>query len=437
MWDKAKSLPGALFSQSGWEAAKDQYGNFLEGGKELVGMGNRERAMQDMKAQAERGRTDSDYNQASIFHGIANPTVAIGGPSTTIPKVMMAAGAQGMLRPNESWTGQIMEGAKDAAIAAPLAAATKLLPTTRTSVFGGQEALDKFPGFKPSGGQANPGTIEAAIASGAGVPEATALGQSKSITAQLLRDAGSSESRIGANTLSDAESALANKYESFIPKGTKVTLDPANRKELIDGIEAMIDTGSRLGKDSTIAQLYNVLTKGNVKAVSAEGFHEAWKEIGQIAKDPQAAGQLRDALRDLFSKGMSPAKLKEFEELNRQWGTLQDVKLIWGTGGGAGTASGTLKPSKIEALAKESPEGSNMRDALDLITKFGVHDPSGVKLPITSWEQALGRGAQATVGKAGNFLDTSALHAGKIPKYIIDMLRATPRASTAAFDLGE
>jgi hypothetical protein len=143
--------------------------------------------------------------------------------------------------------------------------------------------------------------------------------------------------------------------------------------------------------------------------------------------DKQAAGKVREVLETLIMKVLPKEEQGAFKALNQQWGLTQDIKRIYSAGGGEGkgSASGFLRPSKIEEEAGRGPTTSATDDAARLINKFKVrdHDVEDIGGPSLG---TLARDAiQATIGKVGNMFDASAVRSNPAAKHMIEGLRAS------------
>jgi hypothetical protein len=449
-WENAKSLPGAIFSKSGGEAMKDQYGNIIEGAKQVVGMGDREAWAKEKARQEEKARTDPAYNQASIFHNIANPTAAIGGTATSLPKVALAAGVQGAIRPQTEAGGHLIEGALSSVGAVPGWAVSKVIPTTKLSKEvsqggTGEQLLKEFPSVKPTGAQVTQ-DADAALARAIRQDQGVGLDQAAGITKDLLRGAGITTSdRVTPQVLSRRAATIGQEYEQMLPKGVKVKIDSSNQTQLNDAIREVKTVQDVMARAPSLATVHNALQgSGNAKSISMKTLHDAWKEVGEAARDnPAAAGKVREVLAGLIERGLPNKDISKFRNLNEQFGNLKDIERIFhgGRGEGVGVASGYLKPSKIlEEAGVISGKDTQANRAAQLINRLGMKDVSGAGLgnidlgrPGTWGEAAAALGA----GKASGVLDSVALNADPKVKFMLEALRAASSRGPARADYEE
>lgn len=446
----AVSLPGSLIA-SGVPAVKDTVGNFVEGTKELFGQGNREQAMRDIAAQEERRKTDPAYNQARTFTDItANPTSYV--PGATIPKIAAAAGLQGLTQPGESLSNQVEQGAKSALVGTVLAGASKLVPTTaaKPSV---EASLKEFPSVTATSAQMTPGSLESRIAAGFGVNDAAAVDQIKGITKDLMAKSGMKGDEITLKSISDAKTDLGGQFDKMFAETqgalpVRLRVSTADQKAIRDSIDnitrapgpANAVTGAKgpqgveaIMNDANapnLGKIYQAFTSSNPVQLSPKVLGEAWKEVSQVAENPGAAAAVRGIIEDVMTKGMKPGTVDAFKALNRQYGNVLDLERVYNAGGGGkGVASGLLSPSKIEALAKESPNsGSDIQKAMELITQLGLRDArQGIITPGTSVASNVIRAARAPIGAGMNLIDQGITAVGKrIPdsiKFLVEGLR--------------
>jgi hypothetical protein len=433
---KAMELPGSLISGSGWEAAKDSYGNIIEGGKQLLGMGDREKWVAEKARQDAQRAKDPRYDQARQFHDIVNPTALIGGTATTLPKVLASAGLQGAMQPGATLSDQLTEGAKSAFLGGTGSLVSRFIPSTKladtVNVGGrGDELLNKFPSFRPTSAQANPTTWGSQIAEGVlRTGQARSVEQAQAITKDLLSNAGIASDRISPKVLSDATDAMGAEYSKMFPKNIRPVITTAERDSLTAAVKAVPEVQDLMARAPKLAAIHNALSnaQGAVK-ISAADLHDAWKEVGQVAQGQgQAAGQVRGVLEGLIQKVVPKGELAAFKELNRKWGAVEDIKRVWsaGKGEGQGAAAGTLLPAKLVTEAGSGPTANSMTDeAAQLVNQFNARNPRNTfsaELSIPGMAQTV---MANTVGRAINFMDRSALREGTAAKRIAEALRAT------------
>jgi len=429
----AEEFIPSLISKGGVDAAKDAYSNIWEGAKGLVGMSDRSGVAAEKERQAAKAASDPQYNQASIFHNIFNPTAAAGGSAATIPKIMAAGAAQGLFTPQESWSEQVIEGGKGAAIALPFGIAGKAIPSASVAKTldvddAGKKLLAKFPSFKPNAAQANPDTYGSAVARGMGTPEAAALAQTKAITKDLTEKAGIKGGQVSNDIIFNHFKSLRGEYETLFAKGAPVHVD----SQTLNGITQLVKNNpglqQTLSASPRLMQLIEVAAKGSPSKLDASFIHDVWKEIGRTRMTREAAVPLREILEGVIEKNMSPASLTKFRDLNQKWGMTSDIERVWRGGGsaGVGSASGYLNPAKILTEAGTGPYITAMDDAAELIQKFGVRNPTQEAIEPTL--EGIKKTVQRGAGRSMNKLDFTDPRLAKSTQWILDALRsAGPR----------
>jgi hypothetical protein len=240
-------------------------------------------------------------------------------------------------------------------------------------------------------------------------------------------------SGIVGNTIDDpaiakAGEELGRQFNTIFEGTKKMALDPKTKANMVSAIEELIDTGSKFGKDSMLMRTYQVLTKSGVSGVSPKAIHSVWKEIGEVAENPQAAAKARGALEDMIEKGLSPEKLKEYQNLRKTWGNLEDVKRIWnsGGGGGQGKGSGNLSAFALKRGIGEGPYKGTLTDqAGGLAEQLAIPEATGHGLAPSS-PSLWGAGSAAVQRLGGpviNFLDLNAMNTSPSTKFLLEQLR--------------
>lgn len=423
---KFASLPNALLTQG--SAAKDAYGNIIEGAKQLVGQGDREAWKIEEERQRRKAMENPDYEQAKIFHETFNPTAFIGGTTTSVPKILGAAILQGAMRPRESWADQAAEGVKSAMVAAPFAALSKAVPSTELSKevnLGGRgEALHReFPSVKITSSQMNPSPLESGAARILGANEAASLEQGKAITKELMSKAGIKGEELTTKVIADAKSAMGDEYNKLFPKTMSPRIDSQDSQALQNAITNVASVQDLMAKAPTLAKIHSALQNtSNPIKLTAEELHKAWKEVGKVAgNDPQAAGEVRGVLEGLITKVIFKKDIQVFKDLNRRWGLTEDIERIYRSGAGEGTAelSGYLRPSEI---VKNAGTGSAADKAAQFINKFDIQDFSHDQAGSLGLGRVIGEGGKG-VGKVINAMDISGLDWSNPVKALVEALR--------------
>jgi hypothetical protein len=436
-----KSLPGAIFSQQGMEAAKDASMNPVRGVGQWIGAYGRDDWKQEKARQDAAAAADPKYAQSKDFFNVANPSALVGGAAATLPKLAIAGALQAGMQPTENADEQLMNAGKGGALAGVLGLLAKAIPSTRLAGDinkggAGDDLLKQFPSFRPTSAQMNSSTLGSRLARDwLGVNEARSLEQTQAITKDLLAKAGIPGTQVTEKALTAGRSALSQGYED-LTKNVVVKVDsrykPAWDKLLQDAPQAQ----EIIGKSPALATL-DTLINGNPGRIPAKSLTEAWKQIGQVAgADPYAAGQLRVVLAQMIEANLGKQSVAKFRELNQKWGATEDIARVYGhgTGEGAGAAAGSLSPAKLVEEAKASPNANSATaDAAKLINRFEVRNPStGVGSTPTGLFQAAREGIGATTGPVINAFDKSALNLNPSTKYILELLRGgLPRAGIA------
>jgi len=384
-----------------------------------------EKARQDAMAQ------NSGYGGGKLTGEIASPLAAV--PATTIPRVMALGASIGATQPKETISEQVIAAGEGAAVSGALGTLLKVIPVTEISaaVAKGSSALQDLAqkyGVRLTSAQAND-VLASKIARGLGVNQARAGEQLGAVTKTLMKGAGIEGEALSTPAIAKADRVLSDGYRDVFSGSQKIQLDPGIKKQVVDGIEGLIDTGSRFTKASKTMQLYQLFTSPTaIKAVSPNGLHEVWKEIGQVAKDPQAAAQFRSALESMIEKGLSPAKLAEFRALNKKFGNLRDVERVWnsGTGGGQGQGAGYLKAESLKNEAGRGPfKGTATDEAAGLVEQFGIPEAGGGRVAIGSMTipGMLAAGGRAVAGPITNWADRNLMGASPSTKFLLELLR--------------
>ena len=437
------SLPGSMFSKSGWEGMKDSYGNIITAGRQLAG-GDRSGWEAENNRQETRRNTDKAYDQARTYHDIANPTALIGGTSTGIARNVAAGTVQGLLQPNSTLTGQLVSGGKNAAYSGAGAGLALGIPTTHPNPSLGPDAqaiLDKYPELAKTvtSAQLNPKYYGSHIADALGINRAAAEAQQKALTTDLLRQTAAGPAGAGGvaptvmsrETIAKAMDDFSKEYKTLLPaavnQGTgtaTISIRSADQAKMSSAISSMPRIQDMFGKAEapTLAKIGAMLdpAQGTTrKVVDAATMHEAWKEVGKVATGPQEAKAVRKVLEDLITQVMPNQDIKHFRELNQRYGDFQDMERIWSQGGGGGKAAarGSILPAKLETEAGRGPNtGSATDQAMDVVNMLRQ---SNEARPTVS-----GRMVQNIVGPILYHLDNSATQASPAVKRMLDALRA-------------
>jgi hypothetical protein len=405
----ALNVAKAPFSGAGWKGFGDAQMNVLRGVGQYLGMSDRG-DWAATKAEQERRSADPLYAAGKNFGDIFNPTAFIGGGATTIPKLAVTGAAQAGLQPNESFTGQLVEGAKGGIAGGALGLIGKIFPTITSSVPDLNKYLEKFSSVKPTSAQLNPSSFESKVAAALGVNDAASLAQVQALTRELMKTAGIEGKHLSREGIDATRTKLGKEFDILFPdtkNAVGTVMSTTDQGALRQGFDALMKNQPSVQKfmnnanAPALTRLFGTLTdvKNPIK-VNPKDLHEAWKEIGQVAENPQAAAGVRKILKDLIGKGMSKDKLDAFDALNLQYGTLQDIDRIFSRAGtGKGVASGYLAPSKFEAQMGEGPNSSAVTDeAAQLVKQLDLKDYHGLAADVSEPIKLLFSGARNVVG---------------------------------------
>jgi len=462
-WGKAADAAGdvgrsiAALPQSAMavpQAANDTLRNVGRGAEELVGMGDRKADMAAVTAQELRRKQDSFYNQARAFTDItANPLSYLGGGATSIAKLAGIAGVQSLLQPAESFTQQVVEGAKGAAIGAFLGGLTKLLPSTGSDVAGVTKGMGEFPSVKPTSAQMNPNSLEARLAAGLGVNDAAAMKQVQGLTKDLASKAGMKTSTITPETIAATKKELGDQFDTIFtgrPGQTMTRVATNTQADLKQGIDrAMSGPATRSTQDMNailnsqdapaLQRLYaSIQDTANPMNIRIKDLHEAWKEVGAVAQDPQAARAVRDMLESTMEKVIGRDKLALFKDTSLKYGNLNDIERVYAgaAGVGEGKASAFLSPNAIKGADPSMVPGAAMDQARAYIKATGMKEG---KVPIIQPETsivgaatALGKKAAGPVINALDWANKAASNAPTSVKRIVETLRRPTFANIKA-----
>jgi hypothetical protein len=401
------SLPGALASESGREAAKDVYGNIATGARQLaevipgVPLADRSGVAAEKARQAQRAEQDPKYKAAQIFNNIFNPTALIGGTTTAPLKIAAAVGTQSALTPQESLAKQLEEGVVGGTIGAGTTLASKLIPATGKAP--GYWDVTKKPlsdaekraaelGITPTNRQLNPSDTISKI-TGAAEP-ASALAQIKQMSEGLMKEAGIKAKEVSNKVLADRDTQLSQGFKDMFSKTDKARVTSADYKALQDAIRdhPQIEKLVASGEAPTLAALRQAMedsAKRGVVAVKVplDKMHQAWQEIAVAAGHRgKEAGALREIIEPIIKGGLEKAGKPgaSWDTLREQWGALKDLTKVWGAGAGQGEgrAAGLIRPSAIEQFSKELPYNSAMKETAGVTKGLGIADFHETPLPL-------------------------------------------------------
>jgi hypothetical protein len=378
----------------------------------------------------------------------------IGGTATAIPKVALATFVQGLLKPNATAGGQVTDALVSGGVGGAAALIAKLLPSTKANVPDMKNALEPFPSVKPNAAQLDPGSWDSKLADMMGINDYGARAQLKAMTGDIMnasgmdpkvmKAAGLPEGVISQRAVEEGKKSLGKGYEEVFANADKVKLTPELRKNMVQMIDGMIDSGSTFAPNSALQKLRMMFDERNITAINPKGLHEAWKEISTLDKlTPQQMGAARKALETTIATGMNPGKIGQFKMLNEKWGNLQDVENVFRMGGeGQGVGAGYLSASGIKATAGKGPNPNSITEqARDAVNKLNLRDakPGEMKFDFSKPGTYASAFAPAT-GPALHYLDRlsnlgmDATNAPKSVKWIIEAMRqGTARGLPSAY----
>ena len=436
----ARALPGAIASQGGVDAMKDTYSNLWEGGKQLVGQGDREAWKAEAARQEAKARNDPQYAQAKIVHDIVNPTALIGGTTTKILPAALAAATQGALRPQESLAKQLEEGVVSGTLGGVATGVSKILPSTgrQPGAFATSapeltqaEKTAANMGVNPTNAQLNPKDVFSKVF-GPEANRASSLGQIEKMTESLLKETGSTAKKVTPEVLEAQTTILSDTYKTLFPKNVRAKVGTDEAKALADAIKTAPQVEDLMAKGPKLAAIYNIVQSGTPGRIKLADLHDAWKEVGQVAGGPrsQAAGEIRGVLEDIMTKGMGDKGLKQFKDLNHKWGALEDIKQVYEGGAkqGTGRAQELITPSSLEQWARKLPDSSPVREAAGMVKGLGIKDFKEGAPILEANLTTPGGIAQAITGITPEWmlkgLNYSAANADPAVKALLELLRA-------------
>lgn len=441
---KGIELPGNLATIEAGAGTVDAYKNLYRGTKQLLTGDYDAAEEQRIRAEQEKKMADPRYAAGMNFSSVANPAALIGGAGSGVLRNAASAWIQSMLQPEESLGDKFNQSFGPTALAGTLSAAAKVVPKTKlpdTAPPGYLEAKDTFPGVRPTSAQLN----ETGFGANAfGVNEARQVEQIKAISDTIRKAAGIEGNVINQKVLDTGFGDTATKYSALFhdtgrPVG--VSINTQEQQALRTRFQNMLNPGTdptqttislnRIFNEQNapaLQRLRQVLEQGATGTIKVNpaDLHRAWREVGTIADvNPQAAGQVRGFLEELTGKILSPAKLKEFKELNHRWATLEDIQRVYQMGGeGKGTMSGDFAPSKLEAMMGKGPNPGGVVDqAGHMVKGLRISDFNPKAAPDTLYG-VLKQGADRIIGGAQNKLDLSAYNASPTKKHLLELLRA-------------
>ena len=423
MWEKAKSLPGAIFSGAGVEGMVDAYGNMIEGGKEIFGQGDREKAMLELKRQEERAKTDPDYEQAKIFHSVANPVSVAGGAATTLPRALAAGAAFGALHPADSGGSQTWNAAVGAGLSGAGSLATRLLPTTRAAPALENAGLTPGKAAGPVQGtsaQLNPELVGSKVAAAAGMNESAALRQSKELTQVLMGEGKIAGDRLTREGVDVAYTAAKDAQRESLA-AQPIKLPKPELKGLTDAVADLINTNGPQAfiKGSPLMEFLTKVTaqsqtKGggralrNVKTYDGEKLFHMWEEVAKLDKSKPAQTAAKKAIEDLIYGGAGKEVLDAFLGHQQTWRNVANIDRVWSAGGGSGTgvATGWINPSRLKLEAGRGPKDAVTDSITELVDLLGLRNVPTAAQSAESAPGVVREVVQGTIGKGMEAVDT-------------------------------
>ena len=458
LWEKAKSLPGAIFSGAGAEGMVDAYGNMIEGGKELFGQGDREKAMAELRRQEERSKTDPDYEQAKIFHSVFNPVSVAGGAATTLPKAIGAGMAMGALHPADSAGSQAWSTAVGGGLAGAGTLASRLLPSTRAAPALEEAGLSPSKAAGPVKGtsaQLNPELGGSKIAAAVGANDSAALRQSKELTQALMAEGKIAGDRLTREGV-DAAKEAANTAQRETLAAQPIKLPKPELKSLVESVSDLINTNgaNAFVKDSPLMEFMRKATaqstaKGggkalrNVKEYDGAKLFDMWQEVAKLDKSKPAQAATFKALEDLIHGGAGEEVLLAFKAHQQTARNVANIDRVWSAGGGSGTGVGTgwLNPSHLKLEAGRGPKDAVTDAITEIVDLLNLRNPKG-SLPAAEGVSGLAHSVgRATVGPIIEGWDSfmqklGGPQAGKGARYTVDALRAAAKALPYTYQAG-
>ena len=407
--DNIANVAKAPFSSEGWKGFGAAQMNVLRGAGQALGVYSGDEWKAD-KAEQELRSRDPQYAAGLNFGTVFNPTAVIGGGSTSVPKLAAAGATQAFLAPAESGADKAWNAVGGGAFGTLVGSFGRLFPTISSSVPDLKQYLDKFSSVRPTSAQLNPDNFDSALARALGLNTAAALGQIKALTADLMKKGGLEGNTITEEVINRGRKSLAAEFNKLFPDtknavGTVMgTQEQAALRQQFDTLQKARPDVMKMMNDGNapaLTRLYKTLTDvQNPIKINPKDLHEAWKEVGLVAKDPQAAAGVRQTIEALVEKGMSPDTLKLFKELNYKWGTVEDIDRIFKMAGtGEGAASGYLAPSKIEAQAGKGPQFGATDEAAQLVRKMRLKDYEEPMVSVQGPGEFAWSGVRAATGK--------------------------------------
>lgn len=457
MWDSAKNLPGALFSRAGAEGLVDAYGNIIEGGMEMVGMGDREKAMVEQARQERRARDDPDYGQAKIFHSVANPaTVAAAYFGTTIPRLMAGSGLLAGLHPTETAGGQAINIAKGTGVGAVTGALGKLIPSTGPSKAMRDAGLTpKMVSEGPvdaTSAQLNAGTLGSKIAAALGKNEAASLDQSRQVTQFLMGEGKIAGERLTREGVAEAVKRAEDAGRAAITG--KIKLPPAQSMELIEAVDELLKINGVTPKGSPLNAFLrgtSTATKTNARAVKSkvtewdgDKLYDMWKEVAGLNKSKPAQANVWTAMEKLI-EAHSPEALAALKQAQQEGRHVANIERVWSSGGGGSTELGTglIDVSRLKLEAGRGPKDAITDSIMELVNLLNLRNYKPNALGASETAEGLTKSiVKESIGKGLYHLDKwgqkiAGPKAHKAAKFIADRLRnlnqTAPMTATQPF----
>ena len=437
-------------------AMEDTYKNLATGARQLAGdfipgvpPADREAWKYEEARQNARAQSDPRYAQARTFHGIVNPTAAIGGTTTKILPSAAAAFAQNVLEPKGSLAEQLESGVVGGVTQGGSTLVSKAIPATGQAPYmkgalNEAERRAKQLGVNVTNTQLNP-RDELSRFVAAAVDPVSHLKQIEQMTTGLLRETGSKATRMSTEAL-DAQSTVLNKqFDDLLSNAKKATFDATKKAELQKLIKdnPAIEEIMASQKAPTLSKMVIDLNQVGQKhpgggiltsaRMGLDDLHRAYREIGRAApgEASHAAGELRNwikgAIEDTLEK--TGQRRGSFDQLNKKWGSLEDVTKIWdgGAGQGQGRAAGMIRPTAIMQYVKEMPEGSPIKSTAGMIHSLGIRDFGEEVLrglDVTKPMSMIGSAASILPDPLLRYLNKSISNSDPGAKLLAEMLRA-------------
>ena len=483
MFKNLGNLALAPFRGSHYAAGKDSVANFIEGVQQKFGAGDPKAYEAERARQEQRMAQDPNYAQSRAMSDITlNPINMI--PGAGILKSAGLAGLHGFTQPTGTEGGSADKAVNSALWSLPLSMAAKILPTTALSKSVNEEGfadklLQRFPSLRIKPSQADPDSVAGAAGRWAGVDRAAAKDQMTQINKDLADKAGMT-GKMHPDNFATNEIRLGEVYDEVLPKGKVIDVTPADAAALKEAIAQSGKVEDLMGKSMSLARLYQALqpTKAaaapaaapaaaapkvkpkvtpeveraaapaaaakaatatevaapeeKLRKFTAADLHEAWKDVGKVADNPQAAVEVRTLITGMIERHLSPESLAAFRKANNQYGITEDLKRLYegGRGEGRGSSSNEISAHALVVGAGGHPMSQETDAAAQAINKFNIGDTTHRHLSPDTPKGAMKALAAATTGWAAHKVDSMSQLLGHSQspadrKRIIELLRAT------------